>query len=247
MKLFGHDLFNREPKVMWDFAQFGLIRIPNNTYFEMSTGVVQKSAEEPKKEKVHITPKGLYEMSALNDNMFTIQTSEEYLVKAIDSCKQKLSLMPEEPKRKNRGGLFNEPQQFIGAVGHGRNEIKSVIERLENRRKIKTWIDMLGKYPHTTNKLLQAVLKDHKHLSFQKAEAFVPDFPKEATKAMEEYNKACQKLCGKKTEFYVVSNEKDFQEKNDRRDPILLAQSPFGFFWQILGAWDEEMVYLDEL
>jgi len=36
-------------------------------------------------------------------------------------------------------------------------------------------------------------------------------------------------------------------ELDEKRDPILLAQSPFGFYYNILGAWEKEMVYLPEL
>ena len=39
----------------------------------------------------------------------------------------------------------------------------------------------------------------------------------------------------------------EIQEKYKQRDPILLVQSPFGFYWQILGAWDKEMLILSEL
>ena len=38
-----------------------------------------------------------------------------------------------------------------------------------------------------------------------------------------------------------------FRKAYEKRDPILLAQSPFGFYWQILGAWDKEMLLLGEL
>lgn len=87
----------------------------------------------------------------------------------------------------------------------------------------------------------------HKNLRCEKGDQFVPDFPKEAIKAMQEYSNMCIQLCKKKAVFYVVADKKDFEKVPAKRDPILLAQSPFGFFWQILGAWDDEMVYLGDL
>jgi hypothetical protein len=54
-------------------------------------------------------------------------------------------------------------------------------------------------------------------------------------------------LCNKKAVFYLISEKKQQKEVLRRRDPILLAQSPFGFFWQILGAWDDEVKFLEEL
>jgi len=64
---------------------------------------------------------------------------------------------------------------------------------------------------------------------------------------MKNYNKATDKLCGKQAVFYIIANKKDFEKTDKRRDPILLAQSPFGHFWQILGAWDEECLIIEEL
>ena len=46
--------------------------------------------------------------------------------------------------------------------------------------------------------------------------------------------------------FKAIFN-RDFEKQYERRDPILLAQSPFGFYYHILGAWDTEMLYLPEL
>ena len=249
MKIFGTQLFHRESETLWDFAQFGIVKIPQNVYYEMTTTTAVQVPQEKvteKKTEVFLTPKGLYKMSALDDKKFFIQTDETYLKNAIEDCKKKIEILPREKKPKR--GRNNE-LQFIepGAIHYGREQIRSIIERLDNRRRIKEWEPVFKRYPHTTNTLLRSVLKEHKHLGFQKAEAFVPDLPREAISAMNEYNKMCQKLCNKKTNFYVIAQSKDFERVNENRDPILLAQSPFGFFWSILGAWDEEIVYLDEL
>ena len=91
------------------------------------------------------------------------------------------------------------------------------------------------------------VLKKHDYLQLGEVDQFVADMPKEATDAMKEYNDACKKLCGKKAVFYIIADKKDFKKTESRRDPILLAQSPFGHFWQIIGAWDKEMMFLEEL
>jgi hypothetical protein len=56
-----------------------------------------------------------------------------------------------------------------------------------------------------------------------------------------------EELCGKKPVFYVIAEPDKFRKAYERRDPILLVQSPFGFYWQILGAWDKEMILLSEL
>lgn len=64
---------------------------------------------------------------------------------------------------------------------------------------------------------------------------------------MEDYNEYVEKITGKKAVFYIIAREEDFEKSYEKRDPILLAQSPFSFVWHILGAWDEEMMLLSEL
>jgi uncharacterized lipoprotein len=71
--------------------------------------------------------------------------------------------------------------------------------------------------------------------------------PKEAVEVMKAYNAATGELCGKQAVFYIIADKKDFKKSDQRRDPILLAQSPFGHVWQILGAWDKEMIFVEEL
>jgi len=84
-------------------------------------------------------------------------------------------------------------------------------------------------------------------LVLEEAELFVPEFPEDAMSVMKRYTKMVKNICNKKPVFYVIGEKKDFKEKYKKRDPILLVQSPFGFYWQILGAWDKEMLLLSEL
>jgi hypothetical protein len=64
---------------------------------------------------------------------------------------------------------------------------------------------------------------------------------------MKEFTETTEALCGKKPNFSVIAEAKDFQSKYEKRDPIILAQSPFGLYYHILGAWDKEMILLSEL
>ena len=79
------------------------------------------------------------------------------------------------------------------------------------------------------------------------SDIFIPEFPDEAIKAMTDYTEKMEAVCGKKPVFYVIAEHDKFKEAFKKRDPILLVQSPFGFFWQIIGAWDKEMILLSEL
>ena len=254
--LFGLDLFKfgKEPETqLYDFAQHGIIKATSDFYGIADLVRVETEADLEKKRKrgrpkkkeepeILITPKGLYQMKALNDNEFAIKVDPEYIEKNIEDCELKLELMY-DGKKPRRG----EPQSLSSANGYGKREIKSIIERLKNREKIDKVKNVVDKYPHTTSLLLNQVLENHKNLKFRKAEDFIPDLPVGATRSMKEYNDMCQKLCKKDTHFYIIAEQKDFERVQKRRDPILLAQSPFGFFWQVLGAWADEVKYIGDL
>ena len=79
------------------------------------------------------------------------------------------------------------------------------------------------------------------------SDLFVPEFPDDAIAVMKQYTDNMMKLCKKKPVFYVIAEPDKFRKAYEKRDPILLVQSPFGFYWQILGAWDKEMMLLSEL
>lgn len=241
---------------MYDFAQHGLLNssgldfIPSDMYTTTAMGqptVEKKGRKKKVVEPVKLTPKQVFEMKSLNNNDFKIQNDKEYLDKQIADIDAKLDFLGPKPKeRKNRHGELIGSYEF-GGVKYGRDELESIRERLNNRKRLSEFKEILEKYPHTSSQLIGDVLEANKHLRAQKADTFVPDFPSDAVKAMKEYETFCLDLCGKKPQFYVVADSKDFQQINKRRDPILLAQSPFGHFWQILGAWDEEMVFLGDL
>ena len=249
MKLFGKELFSfrKEAGQMYDFAQHGLIS--NNDTMQFVTVSATESVAVPQRkkkkepEKIQITPKGIYEMKALNDNQFVIKADLEYIEQQIADAETKLDFIGKASKA-DRG----QPNVIgIGAVVYGRMELESIIERLKNRKRLDEFKEILEEYPHTISDLINDVIHNNSNLRCQRAEEFVPDFPRNAISAMKKYDQMCIKLCNKKAVYYVVATTKDFEKKNRRRDPILLAQSPFGFFWQILGAWDEEMVYLGDL
>lgn len=244
MKLFGKDLFNfkKPEKPLYDFSQHGW-----RTQYIMQAEVFTTDSvitEEKKKQKgrkpdkIYLTPKGIYELACLNNHNFVIKVDPVYLENQKKSLLRKLSLLPKKPKTP-RGQDF---QAYGGVMDYTRDEMLSVIERLENRKQISKFKPLIDKYPHTTGALIQDVLKNNPALGCRPVIGFIPDLPDEAIKAMKEYNEMCVSLCGKKTHFYVIASKADFEAVNKKRDPILLAQSPFGLFWQILGAWGEEDV-----
>lgn len=201
---------------------------PNGNRGAVAVPIKDKAPDE---ERIEITPKGLYALRALNDDGFKLNTDPEYIDKQLATFKDKLNLITSEEYDMRRGV----------------DEISSVILRLENRKKYEEVKEYFEPYAYTTTSKINDVLKGQDHLKLGQVAQFFADMPKEAVEAMKHYEAGCKKLCNKKPVFYIIANKKDFKKTEKRRDPILLAQSPFGHIWQILGAWDEEMILLESL
>lgn len=136
---------------------------------------------------------------------------------------------------------------------YAKQDVKALIQFLENRKKYdeiakdgKTFRVYFSQFDITDENKINDLTKKYT-LRMDSADIFIPEFPTEAVKIMTEYTEKVEEFCGKKPRYYVIAQEKDFKKKEKARDPILLTQSPFGFYYYILGAWDKEMLYLPEL
>jgi hypothetical protein len=129
---------------------------------------------------------------------------------------------------------------------YSRREVEALIERLENRRRWADFKRFFDEFQNTTDEKIEQLL-DKYDLVMNTSDLFVPEFPDDAIAVMKQYTEQMDKLCGKKPVFYVIAEPDKFRKAYEKRDPILLVQSPFGFYWQILGAWDKEMILLSEL
>lgn len=193
-----------------DFAAFQELTTISSGAIEK----LEKKAEDPKKkEKTKFTPKRVYDLQMLHDRSFQLNMDPKYVDEQLADFKSKL-------------GLMNDP----GYNHRGFDEVGSIVMRLENRKKYPTVKTTFEKFPYTTNTRINSVLKKHDYLQLGEVDQFVADMPKDAIAAMKEYNEATQKLCEKKAVFYIIADKKDFKKTESRRDPILLAQSPFGHF-----------------
>lgn len=128
-----------------------------------------------------------------------------------------------------------------------KNELKRMTLCLQNRKKWEEFKTYYTNFPLTNTENIEKLINKYAHLTVKESDIFIPEFPDDAIKVMEEYIKTTMDLCNLKPVFYVISKREDFGEKYKKRDPILIVQSPFGLFWNILGAWDEEMILLTEL
>lgn len=141
--------------------------------------------------------------------------------------------------------MLKEKEKLI-VQHYSKREVTALIERLENRKKYAEHKSFFDQFQNTTEEKIQVIL-DKYELVMRTSDIFVPEFPDEAIKVMTFYTEKMDAVCGKKPIFYVIATSENFKQNWERRDPILLVQSPFGFYWQILGAWDKEMLLLSEL
>ena len=132
------------------------------------------------------------------------------------------------------------------SLSYSKKDIEGLIERLEYRKKYDEYKHFFEQFKNTDDEKIAVLINKYK-LKLGNTDLFIPEFSKEAITTMNEYKMHVKELTGKDPVFYVIAQEKDFQQRVIKRDPILLAQSPFGYYWQILGAWDEEMLLLSEL
>ncbi len=129
---------------------------------------------------------------------------------------------------------------------YSRREVVGMIERLQNRKLWDKFSKYFNGFQNTTDEKIDDLLEKY-DLVMKTSDLFVPEFPDDAIKIMKSYTTQMEKLCDKKPVFYVIAEPDKFRKAYEKRDPILLVQSPFGFYWQILGAWDKEMMLLSEL
>jgi hypothetical protein len=142
--------------------------------------------------------------------------------------------------------VLNMKKDFIRSNSYAKKEVIDMVTRLENRRKWNEFKDFFEKFDNTDTDKVNALINKY-NLVLKTSDLFIPKFPKEAIDIMKEYKDNVKKLCGKCPVFYVIAEVEMFKKEDKRNDPILLVQSPFGIYWQILGAWDRELILLEEL
>lgn len=199
---------------------------PDNGIAYSSEGVLSTADSEPK--KIKVKPREVLNELERIPTMWSL----EHIDEKIRIMKDKVKLLNQE---------------------YARRELEDFVSRLENRKKLhdkdkdkKTFLSYFQQFDVTTDEKIEALTNKYS-IVMKNADIFVPEFPNDAVEIMKRFTSKVKKVTGKNPIYYVIAEESMFKEKYTRRDPILLAQSPFGFYYHILGAWDTEMVYLPEL
>jgi hypothetical protein len=125
-------------------------------------------------------------------------------------------------------------------------DIEGIMERMENRKKYLQYKDFFCKFNTTTQAKVEELLEKYV-LELHPLDIFVPELPDEVIRIITDYQNKSMALSGKKSLILVIATSDNFQKLNKDRDPIILAQSPFWYGYDILGAYDKEMLLLSEL
>ena len=123
------------------------------------------------------------------------------------------------------------------------DEIKA-LKYLEARAKLLKEKKYTIPWKTTTRKLIDDLCNKYKLMACSFS-GYYKNVPNEALEQLEAYQKMWKKYRGEDTpEVGLVCDEGG---KEQKKDPILYASSPFGNWYYVLGAWDKEVEYVDEI
>ncbi len=216
-----YDFFKNYGQTTTDGADFIINSGINGLNMPAEIPTIREAGNKPEAEEPPMTPK--MAMAELE----TFPTPE--LTAGLD---QKIATL------KDKSLMVN--QSFA------KQQIDQLIKRLENRRKYFDHEEFYRHFPNTNDHAIDKLLKKYK-LVIKPADLFIPTFPTQAIEIMKEYTRITKLVCDETPVYYVIAEQVDFNKKLEKLDPILLVQSPFGYWWQVLGAYDKEMLLLSEL
>lgn len=126
---------------------------------------------------------------------------------------------------------------------------KEALGFLEARKKAKKGKPSF-RWAVTTHTMIQDLLKKYK-LAYVDFGMYAKNVPMEAIDELEAFCEEYSKVRDDKPVLRLIIDDApapgEKVSKERKKDPILLASSPFGKFFYILGAWDKEVQVVDEL
>lgn len=122
----------------------------------------------------------------------------------------------------------------------------TVLEARKNYPKLTQWIP----WKTTTQAKIDSLCKKYK-LTHRGTEDFIPELPQAAVDEITAYKKVHEAAFNHEPKITppvvlsVIAPTSMFETR--KGDPILLAKSPFGDFFYVLCAWDEEVAFVKDL
>lgn len=124
----------------------------------------------------------------------------------------------------------------------GASDEKQALSWLEARKKFPKYAHMF-KWATTNMDAINTLCKKYK-VQMVGFGGYYKSIPNEAIDELEAYCEIYAKITKDKPIFKLIIDDGGTETK---KDPILLACSPFGKWFYILGAWDKEVEFVDEL
>lgn len=125
---------------------------------------------------------------------------------------------------------------FLIREGYAQREIGGFIERLSCRKNYKGKVkNFFNQFKNIKPEKLEEFLTEHTFI-LQNADVFMTLFSDKNTEIMKEYSDLSVKATSKRPVFYVITKQPKASADQIKSDMVILAQSPFGYFWQILGV-----------
>ena len=119
---------------------------------------------------------------------------------------------------------------------------KIAISYLKARKKYLKYKDEF-KWAITNQDMIDKLCKKYKVKKVSFGD-YYRNIPKEGVDEIKKFGEALQNVSNNDPLFELIIDEGGKEEK---KDPILLATSPFGNWYYILGAWDKEVAIVDKL
>lgn len=105
-------------------------------------------------------------------------------------------------------------------------------------------------WPVTTRDKITKLCKTYK-LELVNFRGYYKTVPMEAIDELEKFCKEYERFTDTEPDFKLIIDDapapEERQSRERKKDPILLASSPFGRWYHVLGAWDKEVLVIDEL
>jgi hypothetical protein len=132
--------------------------------------------------------------------------------------------------------------EVLESAGVSVSDEKEAISFLEARKKYQKYKDEF-KWEITTISSVENLCKKYKLRSVG-INSFYKSLPMEAIDELEKFINSYNKVSNITPVLTLIIDEGG---KEDKKDPILLAGSPFGKWYYLLGAWDKEVEFVDDL